>query len=129
MKIGLDLHGVSDEFPEFFAELSRLFVAAGHSVYVMTGELITDALHEQLKKCGVHYTHLYSIAQLHQDMGTPMSFDAKGTPWIDEDLWQQAKGKYAAEHGLDIVFDDTEGYAKHFTTPFLFCKNPNKKRS
>jgi len=127
MKIGIDLHGVSDAFPTFFAEMSRLFKEAGHEIHLMTGELIEEPLHEQLKKCGVHYTHLYSIAQHHRDKGTPMSFDDKGTPWIDDELWMKAKGDYAREHGLDIVFDDTEAYAKHFTSAFVYCKGYNKE--
>ncbi len=127
MKIGIDLHGVSDAFPSFFAEMTRLFKEAGSEVHLMTGELITDALHEQLRQCGVHYTHLYSIAQHHSDIGTPMSFDAKGTPWIDDELWMKAKGEYARKHGLDIVFDDTEAYSRHFTTPFVYCRGYNKE--
>ena len=122
MKIGIDLHGVSDAFPEFFAEMTRLFVGADHHVVIMTGELVTPALHEQLKRCGLHYNELFSIAQHHKDKGTPMVFDEKNTPWIDVDLWDRAKGEYAKEHGLDIVLDDTDRYAPYFETPYMFCK-------
>ncbi len=127
MKIGIDLHGVSDAYPTFFAELTKLFVAAGHEVHLMTGELITEALHEQLRSCNISYTHLFSISQHHKEKGTPMRFDENNTPWIDGALWNQTKGDYAAEHGLDIVLDDTEGYADHFTTPFIFCRGYNQE--
>lgn len=127
LKIGIDLHGVSDAYPTFFGELTRLFVDAGNSVHLMTGELITPALHAQIEACGLKYTHLYSIAQEHQDKGTPMTFDAKGTPWIDQDLWVRAKGEYAKRHELDLVIDDTESYGAYFSTPFLFCRGIHKE--
>lgn len=127
LKIGIDLHGVSDAYPTFFSELTRLFIDAGHEITLMTGELVTPALYEQLEKCGISYTTLYSISQYHKDINTPMTFDEKGTPWIDQDLWVKAKGKYAEENGLDIVLDDTEEYGSHFSTPFLFCKGIRKE--
>lgn len=127
LKIGIDLHGVSDAFPTFFAEMTRLFVQNNAEVHIMTGELVTPQLHAQIEACGLKYTHLYSISQHHADNGTPMTFDAKGTPWIDQDLWVRAKGNYAKEHGLDIVFDDTESYGQYFSTPFMFCKGVHKE--
>lgn len=127
MKIGIDLHGVSDAYPTFFSELSRLFVAAGHECHILTGELITPALHEQIKRCNISYTHLFSISQYHKEKGTPMRFDEKNTPWIDDALWVRTKGDYAREQGLDIVFDDTESYGFHFTTPFIYCRGFNKE--
>jgi len=129
MKLGIDLHGVSDAYPTFFSELTKLFIAAGHEVHLMTGESITDALHAQLMKCNVHYTHLFSIAEYHREKGTPMRFDEKGTPWVDADLWDRAKGDYALDHGLDIVLDDTEGYARYFSTPFIYCKGYHKEKT
>lgn len=128
LKIGIDLHGVSDAFPSFFSELTRLFVADDAQIHIMTGELITPALHEQLEACGLKYTHLYSIAQEHKDKGTPMTFDDKGTPWIEQDLWVRAKGEYAKLHELDLVIDDTESYGAYFSTPFLFCRGIHKEK-
>ena len=32
LKIGLDIHGICDANPEFFSELSRLFVNANHEI-------------------------------------------------------------------------------------------------
>lgn len=128
MKIGIDLHGVSDAYPTFFSELCKLFIAAGGEVHLMTGELVTEKLHEQIERCGITYTHLFSISEYHKEKGTPMRFDEKGTPWIDEELWCRSKGDYAREHKLDIVFDDTEEYAKYFTTPFVFCRGYNKEK-
>lgn len=127
MKIGIDLHGVSDAYPKFFSELSKLFVAAVHECHVMTGELITEKLHEQLERCGIVYTHLFSISQYHKEKGTPMRFDEKNTPWIDDALWMRTKGDYAQEMGLDIVLDDTESYGEHFNTPFVFFKGIRKE--
>jgi hypothetical protein len=68
LKLGLDFHGVIDTFPEMIAEMSRMFVAAGHEVHVITG-LKRDAIVQKgLDDFGIHYTHYFSIVeQLEQD--------------------------------------------------------------
>jgi hypothetical protein len=42
LKIGLDIHGICDANPEFFSELSRLFVNAEHEVHIITGRRVSD---------------------------------------------------------------------------------------
>lgn len=122
MKIGLDLHGIVDTCPEFFGELTRLFVAAGHEIHISTGSHIKEGrVEEKLKEMGIHYTHLFSIADYHKEKGTVMSYDKEHMPWIKDEDWNKTKGDYCKEHGIDIHIDDTKRYANYFSTPFLFA--------
>jgi nicotinate-nucleotide adenylyltransferase len=63
---------------------------------------------------GLHYTHFFSISDYHIDLGTKMWFDDKDHPWIDEDLWNQAKGIYAHKHKLTEHWDDSPEYKAAF---------------
>lgn len=116
-KVGLDLHGVISANPEFFAELSRLFVESGAEVHILTGSHSNEIL-DELKGYGIRYTHLFSIADHHKSIGTPMRYDEKGEPWIDGELWSKSKGWYAEKVGLDFHIDDSRSYGNHFTTPY-----------
>ena len=40
-------------------------------------------------------------------------------PWIDGDLWDKCKGEYCKKNDITITLDDTKGYAKYFSTPFV----------
>jgi hypothetical protein len=125
MKIGLDIHGVITKHPKFFSELTKLFKEAGHEVHILTGSSLNPdtkygriAL-DELKKYGIHYTHLYSIIDHQEKIGTEIVYEDDENPWIDDDLWNCAKGDYCKEHNIDIMFDDTRAYADYFDTPFV----------
>ena len=49
MKIGLDIHGVCDANPEFFAELTNLFIEAGHEIHILTGRRVSDGALKEIK--------------------------------------------------------------------------------
>ena len=113
-KLGLDLHGVSDKIPEFFSLISKLLVDAGHEVHLMTGEHEGDYLNQQIKDCGLIYTHLFSIADWHKRRGTDISYDTDGNPWMDSKTWDSSKALYAEEEGIHLVIDDTARYGTYF---------------
>jgi hypothetical protein len=122
MKIGLDIHGVCDTNPEFFKEMSRLFVEAGHEVHILTGMRVSDGALDEIKELGISYTHFFSIADYHEQSGTAISNDSNGNPWMDNEAWDRTKGDYCEKHKIDFCIDDTERYGDHFTTPFAFIK-------
>jgi hypothetical protein len=122
VKIGLDIHGVCDANPVFFAELSRLFVAAGHEVHILTGRRVSDGAMDEIKELGLSYTHFFSIADHHEQSGTKMHDDNKGNPWMDDETWDRTKGDYCKKNKIDFCIDDTERYGKYFETPFAFMK-------
>lgn len=122
MKIGLDIHGVCDANPEFFVELSRIFVEAGHEVHILTGRRVSDGALEEVKELGLSYTHFMSISDYHKSIGTKMWEDENGNPWLDGEMWDRTKGDYCKKFGIDFCLDDTERYGQYFETPFGFIK-------
>jgi len=118
-KLGLDLHGVIDANPKLFSDLSRRVMIRGGEVHVITGSSITEDLRRQLIQYRIHWTHLFSITDHHKDIRTPISFDDKGHPWIDEATWDKTKAEYCAKMDIDLHIDDLNRYGKHFDTPFI----------
>lgn len=118
MKIGLDIHGICDSNPEFFAEMSKLFIAAGHEVIILTGKMKAHGAIEEIEELGIGYTKFYSIVDYHQEIGSAIRYDEKGDPWIDELMWNQTKAQICALEKIDFHIDDSPLYGEHFTTPY-----------
>lgn len=131
MKIGLDIHGVCDANPVFFAELSRLFVEAGHKVIIITGRMESQGALDEVKNLGIAYTKFYSIVDYHQEKGTHMWFDEKGNPWIDDDTWNKTKAEICEMEGIDFHIDDSSSYGEFFKTPYaqIIINNESIKKS
>ena len=122
MKIGLDIHGVCDSAPDFFKELTKLFIEAGHEIHILTGRRISDGALDEIKELGLTYTHFFSIADYHTEIGTDMHDDRNGMPWMDGETWDKTKGEYCKRNNIDFCIDDTERYGQYFSTPFAFMK-------
>lgn len=122
LKIGLDIHGVCDANPDFFVELSRMLISAGHEVHVLTGKRVSDGALQELKEIGISYTHFFSISDYHTESGTIMNYDDIGNPWMDDEIWDRTKGDYCKRNEIDFCIDDTERYGKYFETPFAYMK-------
>lgn len=119
MRIGLDLHGVSDAFPQFFAEMSRLFIEAGHEVFIITGPPVNERTISEIERCGLKYTRILSIIDHHNSIGTEFRLDERGHYWIDEQEWNKTKSILCREHLIDFHIDDSPHYGEHFTTPYM----------
>jgi len=129
LKLGLDFHGVIDTFPEMIAEMSRMFVAAGHEVHVITG-LKRDAIVQKgLDDFGIHYTHYFSIVeQLEQDGVTIVWRD--GLPYADKIYWDIAKRDYCQKNEIDLMIDDSPVYKDTFndiSTVYMHLINKDRK--
>lgn len=122
LKIGLDIHGICDANPEFFSELSRLFVNAGHNVHILTGRRVSDGALEEIESLGLSYTHFFSISDYHVEIGTKVWEDDEGNPWLEGELWDRTKGDYCAKHQIDFHIDDTARYGDYFKTTFMLSK-------
>jgi hypothetical protein len=129
IKIGLDLHGVIDARPEFFKELTRLFVENGHEVHIITGAVPTTEL-QKIKELGVSYTHLFSITDHHKQIGTPITWDEKGHPHLDTYLWDKTKAEYCKKHDIDLHIDDSDIYHYFFKTPYsrFYTKDSHRNK-
>jgi len=122
LKIGLDVHGICDANPEFFSELSRLLVNNNHEVHIITGRRVRDGALEEIKELGISYTHFFSIADFHEEIGTKVWEDDNGNPWLEGELWDKTKDEYCKRHRIDFHIDDTERYGEYFETPFMLSK-------
>ena len=122
LKIGLDIHGICDANPEFFSELSRLFVNAGHDVHIISGRRVSDGALDEIKELGLSYTHFFSISDYHVEKGTKVWEDDDGNPWLEGELWDRTKGDYCAKHQIDFHIDDTARYGDYFKTTFMLSK-------
>jgi len=127
VKVGLDLHGVISANPKFFSALSKAMVIAGNEVHIITGSHSVEII-DELKGYDITYTHLFSIADYHRSIGTPMWYDANKTPWIDKKLWEMTKAEYCQREGIDCHFDDSDIYGEHFTTPYAQISVKGYKR-
>ena len=118
IKIGLDIHGVSDADQAFFAELTTLLVNAGHEVHILTGAEQTPQLESYLKnEIGLLWTHFFSITSHHLELHTPITY-IKSNPYMDDEIWNQTKAEYCATHNIQLHLDDSDVYGRFFKTPY-----------
>lgn len=116
IKLGLDLHGVIDQDPHFFATLSYHLRIEGHEVHILTGRELCDELLAQLERFNIGYTELFSITSYHKEIGTHVSYkdDDPNWPLIAPPKWDPTKAGYAERAGLGLHIDDSPIYGKFF---------------
>lgn len=117
IKVGLDLHGVISAHPKFFSAMSKALVKNGAEVHIITGSHSVEIL-DEIKKYDISYTHLFSIADYHRSIKTPMWYDDNKTPWIDKTLWDLTKAEYCEREGIEFHIDDSDVYGEYFKTPY-----------
>lgn len=127
MKLGLDIHGVITVNPRFYSLLSNLAIERGYEVHILTGVMLTDAKKEELRSYGITWTHIFSIADHHKELGTSMTFSDSENPWIDGLAWDKTKAEYCFKNGISFHIDDTERYGEHFETPFAMYDFENNR--
>jgi hypothetical protein len=118
MKIGIDLHGVIDIYPQLFSRLSKAWVKKGHQVHIITGKSYAESKKE-VQAHQIVFTHFFSIFDYHQAKGTPMEKRKTGW-WMDQTLWDQSKGEYCTQEGIHVHFDNDLHYAKWFPSHCTF---------
>lgn len=128
MRIGIDVHGVIDEKPEFFSKLTKALIESGVEVHILTGPRDNQELRDCLKDHGIFYTKIFSITDHHEKLGTPIRYDEKRNPFIDEYTWDKTKAEYCLRENIDLHIDDSDSYGYFFKTPYarFFSKNKRK---
>jgi hypothetical protein len=116
IKFGLDIHGVIDRDPGFFAYMSYILTMEGHEIYILTGREICDELRTKLSDMKINHTELFSITSYHKEAGTYITYkDGDPTqPLIAPPLWDRTKADYCERKGIDIHIDDSVVYGKYF---------------
>lgn len=129
LKIGLDIHGVIDTFPEKFKQLSYALAKDGAEVHIITGIKRDSDVEQLLKSAGIRFTHYFSIVEQLESTGVPIEWK-DGLPFADEDKWNNAKRDYCDSVGIDFMFDDSPVYLKTFNdidTTYLHVINKDRK--
>lgn len=117
VKIGIDLHGVMDKYPDLLRPLCEAVVAQGVEVHVLTGPPAKKAI-EELSRAGysktVHYTHLHSVVDYLKESRTFMWQDGDGNWWASEDDWWASKAEICQDIGISVMIDNSQEYEPYF---------------
>jgi len=122
MNIGLDIHGVLDRYPEEFITLVTHWKNQGHKIYIITGQTweMAEKSFEELPHgfAEMSFNGHFSILDYHKEKGTHMWLDTNGW-WLNDEVWNSSKGKYARRMNIDVHFDDMLQYEPAFP---ISCK-------
>ena len=127
LKIGVDIHGVATDAREFFVELTKTLVDAGHQVHIITGPTLAVA-EPEIDQLGLRYTHIFSITDYHVQNGTVVTFDERGYPFMDDYIWDRTKADYCLREGIHLHIDDSDAYNYFFKTPYARFYSKNKRK-
>lgn len=112
LKVGIDIHGVIDTFPEKFKKLSVALVASGAEVHIITGSKRDDRINQLLQNAGIAFTHYFSIVE-HLEQTSSVRWE--GTqPYAPEQQWNTAKRNYCKIKKIDFMIDDSDIYRDTF---------------
>lgn len=129
MKLGLDIHGVIDNKPEFFSELTHILVNSLNEVHIITGgSLESGEIERELKEMNIIYTHIFSVYDHLKKVGAKTNAElgiASRYPFPDE-TWNKTKAEYCEEHKIDMHIDDMKEYLQYFTTPYMLHKDETR---
>lgn len=125
MALGLDIHGVINAMPDFFAFLSDSFIKNGGRVHIITGGSLTEKLLNEIKEFGIKYTHIFSVYDYLIESGEPTNgerifTDGTHQKRFADDVWDRVKGDYCKKHNINLHIDDTLAYKDGFKTPFAY---------
>jgi hypothetical protein len=122
MKVGLDIHGVIDRYPEFFSFLTRTVLISlsirdtYNEIHIITGSSWTSEIKELLEKYEIYYTHYFSVTDYLLEKGEAVTWKDSKNPFFDNVVWNKAKAEYCDRNRIDFHFDDSDSYGQYFKT-------------
>lgn len=117
-KIGVDFHGVINSNPQFFRRLFALFLEHGHRVYIVSGGP-REYIKQYLQENDIPYSKIWCIYD-HFEARNKVTFLPDGGFYVDDLLWDSAKGKYCRRAHISLQIDDSKIYGRYFTTPYIY---------
>ena len=129
LKFGIDIHGVLDTDPTI-RELCKKLMDAGHEVHILTGpteDLALEHLEQLAVKEGVHYSHLFSIADQLLSKGLDATWKDSNNPLFEDEPWDRAKADYCKEEGITLHIDDSPVYGKYFNMDTTYIQVGGRK--
>lgn len=124
LKLGLDLHGVIDNDPEYFSKLTNI-IKGKVEIHIISGGFLAE-IKKFCKEHNIYADEYYSIPDYLIFNGADYWYDSKGNFRVDDFVWDTAKGLYCRKNGIDIMVDDTEVYG-NFMDKSTFFYLYNKK--
>ncbi|KKL81134.1 hypothetical protein LCGC14_1997800 [marine sediment metagenome] len=121
MIIGVDLHGVIDDDPEWFREILLDFIGDGEykafTIYIISGPSKED-IKKELEKYklyqGLHFDEIISVVDYLKETGAEMWQDDRGRWWTHDKEWWEVKAKICEKYGVDLMIDDKKEWAPYF---------------
>jgi hypothetical protein len=127
LKFGVDIHGVATDATEFFKEFTKTMVEVGYEVHIITGPPV-DVARAEVEQLGISYTHIFSIADYHKEIGTPMTWDSNGHPFMSDYEWDRTKADYCQREEIHLHLDDSDAYGYFFKTPYARFYSKDKRK-
>lgn len=125
IKVGADIHGVIDKFPEQFSRWTKELFSHGAEIHIITGQEWDKVVHV-VEAADIKYTHHFSIVDYHKSIGTKMWQDERGRWQMGDVEWDRSKGDYIHREKVDIHFDDNWEYANYIPDFCTFILVPKK---
>lgn len=130
LRLGLDLHGVVDAYPQKFALLGEAVRNSGGSVYIITGASQELAMKQisDLKIGHEFYDIILSITDHLKSRGIPFIQNDDGGIRVDDEIWDKVKSEMVKELKIDLHIDDSPVYGKYFEPGIYLKFNEREKR-
>lgn len=119
MKIGIDLHGVIDAYPEKFKSVIRFLNKTRNYVHIVTGVPAHKAEIE-LKEAGLdvdnefYYLQIHSIVDFLLSTGVQFDLSDPENPWCDDQIWWDSKARICKTYEIEFLIDDSWKYKSAF---------------
>jgi len=124
LKIGLDIHGVTDSNP-FFKAMAAAMIQAGHEIHIITGAS-TEKAKRDLGKLdmdeGKDYSTIFSITDYLIEKNVTVHWKDPSNPMFPDEDWNMAKAEYCRSNEINMHFDDSVVYGLYFVTPYAQVK-------
>lgn len=115
MKIGIDVHGVINRRPDFFAKFTHALLDKGHEVFIITGSSLQPDLFAELGGYGVAWSEIFSITDhLLDSKERVLCWNGEHQPVFSEYTWNKTKAEYCSHKEIDFHIDDSKVYGKYF---------------
>lgn len=123
IKIGIDIHGVVDRYPEVFSFLtysiignSSYFRGNDNQIHIITGSSWNLEIEKFLNIINIYYTHHFSVTDYLLEKGEAVIWKDSKNPFFADDVWNKAKAEYCERNKINFHFDDSNTYGQYFKT-------------
>lgn len=117
MRVGFDIHGVLDTYPDILIPMIDGMKNAGIEICIVSGpprEEIIEELHHLGLFWRVELKNVFSVVDFLKESGAEMWQDAKGDWWSSDEDWWSSKARICKENNIKVMIDDSIKYKPGF---------------